>query len=291
MMRALALHIIIQNKEANLYFPGEDGNNQRILWASETATNAELQLSWLTNVLDQNDLMRALWPHKVWTNSSKQAKRWNAQEAQLPRSIDYPEPTIQTIGVGGAVTGRHQTCHIFDDLISFKAANSPTVMYESIQWFTASRALLDHPINSLQFLIGTRWAVFDLWGDIIKKDTSVEVVTRSIIEEGKPIFPEMFSLATITQLEKEFGSLFPLIYMNAPYDPAMVDFDVAQVREVKFENGQLIFDEIEQDQKLIAISVNSGQHRPYTEDVAPGTRLTADLMRRVFSIGIRPVIT
>ena len=290
MMRALALHIIIQKKENNLYFPGEDGSNQRILWASETATNAESQLSWLTNACENNKTLRALWPHKMWTDARRQARRWNAQEAQLPRTVDYPEPTIQTIGVGGAVTGRHQSCHIFDDLISLKAANSATIMAETIQWFTASRALLDHPINSVQFLIGTRWAVFDLWGDIIKNDPSVDTIVRSIIEEGIPIFPEYFSVETIAQLEKEFGALFSLIYMNSAYDPALVDFDVGAVRNFTMEAGQILFTPDDRDAQLTTAAQKQG-FIPPPQEAPQGARLTPDLMRVLFARGERSKMT
>ena len=271
--RSLGPHMLVQPKTNNLYFPGcQDkvcrhnrvltkaacsvpehrfaGCDSRILLGYETATNAESQLRWIEGQWENNELLRALWPHRVWESASKQSAAWNAKKMIIPRDHDYPEPSIDTVGVDGAVTGRHYNAHVFDDLCTLEAANSAVVMESTIQWFIASRALLDDPTHSLEFIIGTRWAVWDLYQYILDNDPTVEVRIRSVVEDGKPIFPQVFTPEVIEQKRKQFGSLFPLLYMNSAVDAAITDFDLTCLRlftpvegkAIEFENHE--YDEI-----------------------------------------------
>jgi len=231
-IRSLIMHILVQPKDRNPYFPGKEGASTRILFAGETAQNAENQLSWISTKYENSELYRALWPHLCWHgNAQRLSKKWNQQALQLPRKEDYPEASIETIGVGGAVTGRHYDVLIKDDLISYAAANSPTIMHDAIQWHKTSRALMHSADKSLEYMIGTRWAVGDLWQHIMETDPSVDFVVRSAIEDGKPIFPELFSLEALIQIERELGpALFSLLYMNSAVDASLTDFDPAMFR-------------------------------------------------------------
>ena len=231
-IRSLMMHILLQPKDANLYFPGKEGASVRILFAAETAQNAENQLSWISTQYEDAQLLRGLWPHLVWHgNAQRLSKKWNQQAIQLPRSEIFPEASIETIGVGGAVTGRHYDVMVKDDLISYAAANSPTIMHDAIQWHKTSRALLHDAEKGLEYMIGTRWAVGDLWQHIIENDPSVDVVVRAAIENGKPIFPELFSLKTLLRIERELGpALFSLLYMNSAVNASLTDFDPATFR-------------------------------------------------------------
>lgn len=258
----LPCHLIIQPKDTNIYLPGKAGVDTRIMLAGETERRAANNLSVIQSAFETNRLLRALWPHCCWDNPRKQADKWNKIEMIVPRNTDYPDPTIQAIGVGGAITGARHDVHIKDDLVSFEAANSVVVMETAISWHTASRALLDNDY-SLEFIIGTRWAVHDLYehimhggimdGERFDKDHTVDVVVRSIVENGRVIYPEKFALQntpgkiSVTALMKEHGTMFPLLYMNSTADPSLVDFDMDEVRGFTFRDGELVFDEDERD--------------------------------------------
>lgn len=274
--RALSLHALIQPRGKSPYLPTKDGQpfagqDARILLAGETAANAEKQLGWIELQCEGNARLRALWPHLMWDSPRKQAKAWNATAMVLPRTVDFPEASIETIGVGGAVTGRHYDIMIKDDLATFDAANSAVIMQQAIDWHEASRALLDDPETGVEFTVGTRWAVFDLYDHIIRDDPSVAVLVRAAIEDGQPIFPEMFSLATLDEYKKRLGVLFPLLYMNTAIDAAISDFAIEAVREFVIENGQLTFTEDERDLEL-----SQRLNQPAPPSVIPrGVRLTS----------------
>jgi hypothetical protein len=248
-------HIIIQSAESNIYFPGWNGSEMRILLAGETEGMASRNLRVVQAVWESNQLFRTLWPHVCWTKPKSEAKKWNNLEMIVPRETEWPDPTVRAIGVGGAITGARPTVLIKDDLVSIEAANSETVMQTAIDWHIASRALMeeyekDTGMEALEFIIGTRWAVWDLYEYVIQNDPTVETVIRAIIEDEKPIWPERFDQPRIAQLQREFGSMFWLLYMNSAANPELSDFDVSKVRYFEFQGNELLFTETEDDALL-----------------------------------------
>lgn len=281
--QVLPCHVFIQPRETNIYFPGKDGVETRILLTCETETRASMHLRWVENQFERNDVLRGFWPHRLWENPRRESKKWNETQMLLPRATftDTADSSMQAVGVGGAITGGHFDVLIKDDLISIEAANSPLVMETAIEWHKTSRALMDDPDKSLEFIIGTRWAVRDLYSVIQETDPSVAVLKKGIIENGKPIMPKVFSLATIARLHKEFGVLFPLLYMNEAADPELTDFDMTMIREFEIVGGNIVFKEDERD-ALIAERMNA----PMAVVEAPsGMPLTRDTWQLVYQPG------
>lgn len=219
----LPLHILVQPPEHNIYMPGRDGRDTRILLAGEVEKRASDNLRVIRNALEGNMFFRAWWPEVTWENPRRDADKWNEAELVVPRPTDFPDPSIRAIGVGGAITGGRHDVHIKDDLVAEEAANSPTVMQTAIRWHNNSRALLDDQDRSLEFIIGTKWAVDDLYTEV-KRDPTVESRVRSIVENGKPIYPEVFSMVLIERLKEAHGSMFWLLYMNSADNPELTDF-------------------------------------------------------------------
>ena len=290
-------HIIIQKADTNIYFPGLEGSECRILLAGETASMAEKNLRVIQNVFEENRIFRAFWPNRVWEGKAKSDSRmWSNQGMLVPRENEWPDPTIRAVGVGAAVTGSRPNVLIKDDLTTFAAANSDVVMDEAIEWHKASRALLDKyeiesGLQSLVFFAATRWAVYDLCSYIIDNDPSVEVSdpsVRRIINDGKILWPEKYSMADIEQLQREHGSNFYLLYLNTPADPSLVDFDIEQIRVFKIHNGEIVFVEDERDlmldknMKLRKVQMEA-QKPP--ANVERGTRLTPTVMQRMIDGG------
>lgn len=237
----LPLHILVQ-PEDGLYIPGKAGCDARILLAGETMLRATDNMRVMRNVMESNDLFRGFWPHLCWERPQRDAEKWNEIALVLPRSTDYPDPSLRAIGVGGAIVGARHDVHIKDDLVGEAAANSAVEMSSVIRWHTNSRALFDDPNKSLEFIIGTRWAVHDLYSTVMNDDVSVEYLVRSIVEDSVPIYPEVFDLPSIERLEREFGVMFPLLYMNNIGHPDIVDFRIEDLRFYTLSDGNLTYD-------------------------------------------------
>lgn len=261
-IRALYIHILIQPQDGNIYRPGELGANTRILHAAESQANARNQLNWVRRQFESNDLLRNLWPHVAWGDRPRDI-RWNNDAFVLPRSQDYPEASLECIGVGGAIASRHYDIIGKDDLISKEAANSKLVMQDAIEWDDASYALFNDPERDLEFITGTRWAVFDLyqrkldregvdWNDAIAgvDNHKVHFYTRSAIEDGKPIFPELFSMQALKLIERRNPQLFALNYMNQPAGGALTDFDMQYLRQWELRGRDAVILPSDYDQTM-----------------------------------------
>jgi hypothetical protein len=285
----LPLHIIIQPAATNIYFPGLDGSECRIMLAGENMRMAKKNLRVLESIHTENKLFRALWPHKVWDEPRRQSKVWNQEALIFPRDNEWPDPTIWALGVDGAVTGARPNVQIKDDLVSIEAANSDVVMDSAIEWHKASRALMDTyevetGLQSLEFIIGTRWAVYDLYSYIIDNDPSVEVIDEKfhqIIRDGKILWPEKHTVDSIDQLRREHGSMFYLLYLNSAADPELVDFDLELVREFKLVNGVIVFDEDERDERLTKDYDKTSDSPAPPLKVERGTLLTPGLLNEM----------
>lgn len=273
--KALMIHILIQPDGNNVYFPDgighlghSEGTSTRILLASKTAKLAQSTLSEIMTILSTNPMIRGLWPQCVWDDPRRQAPHWNAERIDLPRRFVTKEASIETVGVGGQITGYHFNVHDFDDLIDLEDANSPTTMATAIDWFKASRALMDDQDHSLEYITGTRWAVHDLYEYIERNDPSVTIYLRRVIEDGQVIFPEAFNDAMIKRLQRELGPMFPLLYMNSAADPELTDFDMSMVRFFRIEGTDIVFDEIPAD-AMLAEQQTEAERLIYGDGVPP----------------------
>lgn len=212
-------------EDKSLY--GLSGANLTMLIANETATGAEHFLSWIEVVIDTNPLFQLLFPELLPPSGVR--KRWNAQEMLVPRRINRPEATIETIGVGGAVQGRHYRLQIKDDLIGKKAMESSEVMAKTIEWVDYADSLFVNPHKDLDIVVGTRWAEGDIYGRYLKDDRYT-VFERKAIEDGKPVFPEEFSLEFFNTIAQRNPFYFRSQYQNDPRAAGSVELDPANLR-------------------------------------------------------------
>jgi len=265
--RAFAIHLLIQPDGRNVYFPNgfphkkytSDGRMTRILLASKTSDLAQLNLGEIAQVLERNPMLKMLWPHCFWDDPRRAVRSgdcpaWNNATISIRRPEVIREGSIETIGVGGVRTGYHFDVNIHDDLIDIKDRNSSAEMNSAIEWHSASRAFLQDEDHNLEFILGTHWAVNDLYTNIIENDATVEPYVRAIVENGKPILPEAYNMLQIERMKRPrpegYGNLFPLLFMNDAYDPELVDFDMSMLRTFRIEDGCIVFEEDERDMIL-----------------------------------------
>lgn len=276
--QCLPTHILIQPRATNCYFANKDGAESCILLIGETLDRAEKNLRFIQTAFESNVLVRTLWPHRCWDNPRKESKKWNSTEMLIPRAVDFADVSIQAYGVGAATTGAHPNCMIKDDIATEDAANSSTIMQAVKDWHKNSRALLDPPDIGLEFVSGTRWANADVYDDMYA-DPTMEVYRRAIIEDGNIILPEVYTHEMIDEMRKSYGPMFPLLFMNEPCDPSLVDFNMELVRRFDIIDGAIVFNEDERDVTLHA-KLNPGERTPALPDVRgmPLNRFTSEAL-------------
>ena len=197
--------------------------NIRILLGNETATNSQHFLRRIEAVFERCDLFRWLFP-EIIPDFTK--TKWSETEMLVARDIDYPESTVEAIGVGGAVVSRHYNLIKLDDLVGKEASESPEIMKKTIDWYQYCESLLEKPQDEIN-TCGTRWAFNDLYAWIEKNEgDDIDRFFRSCYKEnGEPIWPERFDEQALRRIRRKMGSFkFSCQYLNNPSDPESASF-------------------------------------------------------------------
>lgn len=204
--------------------------NHRILLANETTLNAERFLGAIKQQVESNKVFRALYSGVIPINTK--GGGWSSESLIFNRQWMGPEPTIDRIGMTGAMTSRHYTHITVDDPISEEAAKSSAVMMDTITRIDKLFSLMVKPEIDTFDLIGTRWALFDVYSFFMQKlGHRFAKFIRAAIVNGQPIFPELMSLETLADIRNTMGEyMFSCLYMNNPRDIANQDFNVDDLK-------------------------------------------------------------
>lgn len=204
--------------------------NIRILLVASSSTNAKRFLLEIQKHFLMNKMFRWLYPEVVPPEVTK--ARWNAEELEVPREVMFREPTIDTIGAKGAVASRHYNIIRGDDIIGEKELQSEIEMEKTIEWASGLESLLVSPIEDRIDFVGTRWRTDDVYAYLEKfyghNSEAIEIgphatkigelvlYRREAMENGHPIFPEMFSEDFFNRMLRENPHRYAAQYANNP---------------------------------------------------------------------------
>ncbi len=264
--------------------------NSRSLIANESATNAERLLRAIRQHAESNTRFRTLFSNIVPPDTKRAGIRWNDHELDFVRQVVVPEPTIDTIGMTGAFTSRHYTYITADDMISEEAIKSPKVMEDTIERFKGFLSLLVEPNSDKIVVIGTRWALHDIYSWILRNLASRLAVYAVGVynDHGEPIFPELMSKETLELKRLALGEYrFSCLYLNNPRNEELQDLRVDDLRWWRWYDAgrttiELMYNDVSQGlHTLSSLDVTC------TVDLAPAETATSD-MNAVTVVGTTP---
>lgn len=264
-------------------------SENRILLANESGTNAGRFLRSIRQHAEGNRVFRALYSDIIPKDTRK--VRWNDSELDFVRQGHYPEPTIDSIGMTGAFTSRHYTHIGVDDPISEEAVKSELVMKDTLNRMSGFLSLLTDPSKDTIWLVGTRWALFDVYSRWMSDfGDKLGIIARGAIEEGQPIWPERFSLELLALKRQMMGEYkFSCLMMNRPRNSEIQDLNVEYLRTWKWMSSL--------NEDLIVLLDNDGNEVrrvsvedldiTLTVDLAPAETITSD-RNAVTVVGVTP---
>lgn len=198
-------------------YPRNLGTDLRLLLAHEKHESASRFLFSITQHFTQNPVLTALFPETV---PNPRQHRINRYELELPRKSIWSEPTIDTMGVGGKNQGRHYNKIKLDDIYGAEARDSKAERANTIMWFDNVPAYFITPATDQMDIYGTRWAFDDVYAHVIKTyGDQLKTYRRAAIENGKPIFPEQFTIKSFEILRKN-PKIWNAQYANNPSEGA-----------------------------------------------------------------------
>lgn len=231
----LKTHIITIAKNIQYYL---QNNNVRIMLAGSSRENSMKNLRKIKQIFETNTLLHWLFPECI---PDLKGDKWAEMEILLPRTRNHPESTFKCIGVGGHITGWHFDVLAKDDLIDEKTERSPEVMEKIIDWHLLTKNLLESPVTGIDQLVGTRWAMFDLYQHIItnEREYTVNKISALDMVTGEPVWASRFPKEALLDLRLKDPYMYACQQMNNPRDEAVTDFRASWLRYYGFADESL----------------------------------------------------
>lgn len=202
--------------------------NIRILITNATLRRVEEIMTQIQGYL-RNSPLNALFgefetKHTRWTIDQLTVAQRNTGAIK--------EPTLSIASITTNVTGGHYDLIIHDDLVERGNIATPEQIQKVKDFFTDSLNLAP---NAPIVTIGTRWAVEDLYGDLLKQKDFLSFVRASYDDKGAIIFPNKVckdrtdpdwqkKICLESQLELQGPYSFACQYMNNPVSEDTIEF-------------------------------------------------------------------
>lgn len=259
--------------------------NARCLIANESATNAERMLRAIRQHAEGNRVFRTLYSDII----PKDTATWNNSELVFNRQWVGPEPTIDTVGMTGAFTSRHYTYITCDDPISEEAIKSEKVMKDTIDRFSRFLSLLVDPSKDRIILVGTRWAMHDIyswtmnmWGSMLTK------FVRAAVEDDEIIWPARFTPEILAIKRASFGDyVYSCLYLNNPKGDAITGLNVQDLGfwETTVDEKHVVMYTQDQDRVNVESVAMDDLDVTVTVDLAPAETVDSD-RNAVTTVGV-----
>lgn len=240
--------------------------------ANETTANAEAFLAMIKQEFESNQLLRTLFPEKVW-DEVRQAPTWTSRRIVLPRDKPNPvSPSVLATGVDATVTGVHMNEWFLDDILSQNAAEAAykgnfTEIEATNRWITRLQPLLKSPKRDPITIVGTRWWQGDTYeflmdyfgGDspmeeylwilklpdgstqeiMLYKRGEIALFKRAARVNGKSIFPERYDDDELDRMQREDPVFFAGQYLLEPTAGGAADFDPKWLKYYEWDGEQI----------------------------------------------------
>lgn len=202
--------------------------NVRILIANQVWDKSREMLSEIKGHLEDKSELPKLFGNFI-------SSRWNEEKIEVAqRTKSLAAPTIATTGVEAEMTSTHFDKIILDDLMGLQNYKTKD-QRDKVRAFYRTMINLLEPDGQM-IVIGTRWHLDDIYQTILDNEKDYyDVMVRSVVEDGKIIFPKKFNLKFdpvrkqwaytpekcldyIKFLKQSTGADFFSQYMNNPVD-------------------------------------------------------------------------
>lgn len=174
--------------------------NIRILIVQKTATEAEKTLGVIKQELENNQPLKAYYaPHWLETvgqkdisNQTGQVKfgagqkegAWQQRRIYVKRKRRGKDPTVEAVGVGGAITGGHFDVIILDDIEDDENVRTDDRLKSMVEWFTGTIMQLREP-NTKIMVVGTlKTNKNDIYNMVLKSPVWNTFLTGAILSHS-----------------------------------------------------------------------------------------------------------
>lgn len=178
--------------------------NVRILIVSNTASQSEQFLRQTTTIIESNPIFREVIGDLVPPMPDK----WSSRAIIVERNTVERDPTIATLGAGGAILSRRADIIICDDILNKENTATVEQRRKLRDWFDQILLPVLEP-NGKIIVVGTAFNLDDLYHDLLKDPTyDFKRKYQAIIKEADDQEKWMEYKRLLVQENKEQANTF-----------------------------------------------------------------------------------
>lgn len=196
--------------------------NLRIGLVSAVRGNAIKNLASIAKYIETSRELHEVFPHLRPATSGT----WSTEAITVERSNIMRDPSVQTVGVHGAVQGSRLDEVYADDLLDYENTRTKPLREDTSKWF---RTAILARTNRCIFLTNA-WHPEDLSAELVKERGFVELRYPVLTASGDSSWPTRWPLARIAERRRTIGELeFARLYLCKPRDDGAQVFTVESV--------------------------------------------------------------
>lgn len=184
--------------------------------------------------LQTNQTLRDYYPGVLpdWLFNERQNK-WAETQFNVARSTNYPQCSIEAVGVEATVTGKHFREITMDDLVTPENATTSEQCQKVIQAYKYFLSIVD-PKHGQFVVVGTPYTDSDLYSFIKQPEVlqNFRTFIRPVFDsDGEPIWPELFTKEKLQGIAITQGSYtFSTQYLLDPVPESEMEFKKSWLR-------------------------------------------------------------
>lgn len=238
----------------------------RIMLASATESISVSILREIKNQFETNQMFRSLYANIIPPDFSKTI--WTQTEIVVNRETRKREPTILAVGVGGNVVSLHFDLIIKDDVVNDDNSSTVEQAKKVIDWHAATSPLFDNPATGEEVILGTRWAYYDLYENLLTSGSAYHPMVLTVWaspDKSQTVWPEKFPVKSMVDERERAIKTRGLAFFIAQYENKIID-----------EATQIFSYEVSRDDKFWFDEVPKIAARSMTIDPAISEKQGAD---------------
>lgn len=232
--------------------------------------------------LEENELLKSLYPDVLWANPKKEAPWWSEDTGIVVKRKGNPkEATIEPSGlVEGMSTGSHYQLRIYDDVVTEESVTTAEMIKKVTERYDLSQNLGRR--GGRMWVIGTRYHFGDTYGVVMQRKVLKErryAATDDGDFDGNPVF--------LTQEEwerKKKESSRPIVAAQMLQNPLAGS-------ETKFNIQWLKFWELRPKRLNVYIVCDPSKGRQKTSDLTAVAVIGVDVNRNKYLLDGRRQLT
>lgn len=174
--------------------------NIRIAVVSNTYTQAEKIVRTIAKYIEESEVVHEVFP------DLRRSEPWSSSVLTCRRNAPSKDPTIQAMGVHGAVLGSRLDLIICDDILDYENTRTAEQRKELLDWFKATLLGRLAPGGRI-IIVGTAWHPEDLLHVLAKSAVWHAVRYPVRLPNGVILWPERWTDARIAAARIEMGSV------------------------------------------------------------------------------------